>query len=106
MKKRITQVEKQRQFIEDVKNRWFEVYDDSLERYTQNEFDRGLELIEIKGLPSGTEYSKTFWNWFKLQMAYARDEMLKTDKTVFIDNWYPTSSILKQIKDEAQSSIA
>jgi len=108
MKKRMTQAEKQRQYIEDVKNKWFEAVKDTEERYTQNEFERGLLWIEIKNMPKGTEYSKTFWNWWKLRMAQAREVIMRSnwEESPKIEQFEPTSSILRQIKDEAQSSIA
>lgn len=107
MKKRITQVEKQRLYIEDVKIQFCEMFDCTEQEYGELEFETGLMFIEAYDLPKGSEYSKTFWNWWKLQSAYYREKIINNpDKKHSFQGISPTNSILKQIKDEAQSSIA
>ncbi|MXS70261.1 hypothetical protein GSF70_03445 [Flavobacteriaceae bacterium W22] len=107
MKNRLTQVQKQENYLKDVKERFCKHFDCTDLQYCENEFKQGLLWIENNGYPESFSYSKTFWNWFKIEMAELCESCINQNKIIerSFKDFRPFSTTLKQIENEAFSTI-
>lgn len=103
MKKRLTQSQRQNFYIQDVKERFCNQFGWSEDKYTQLEFQQGLDYIEVRNFPESFSFSKTFWNWWKISNAMLKEEMILNNKIKFtpFGEFQPTGKTWKTLKNES-----
>ena len=67
--------QKQKKEIESTRQEWCNTFGSTELSYCQNEFEKGLMWIEEHNYPKETQYSKVFWDWWKITL---KDVMRKS----------------------------
>lgn len=91
--------QRQKREIESTKQEWCSTFGGTELGYCQNEFEKGLLWIKEHNYPKETQYSKVFWDWWKITMIEVMKKSLekKELQQTYLISIVPPPEIEKRI---------
>ncbi len=101
MSKRLTKAQRLK-FIEEIRERWFSVYDETEFEFNERILEMGIKWINYYQLNPKTAYLRAFWDWWVFEMALSAEYTLNTDKYMVLGDIKPTATLGRKINKELE----